>query len=210
MLTAHDVQDVSNLPHLHRSGSRQARGGLPATVAATTAAPPPTTADLTTPTPGRYNAYLTQAATGIPHSGGLQAISTLSSTVNNAHAACHDTTLVTSMLASLSSVDESQAGGGEATIEGDNTRYYATDVLAISPARQGDRHSTCEPTSIHTTLSMGVRTIPFCQPQRTRSTSHRWFSQTNHSSLQCSHLSTPMIRRKQVLRGKNVTMHQER
>ena len=143
MLTAHDVQDVSNLPHLHRGGPRQARGGLPATVAATTAALPPTAADLTTPTPGRYNAYLAQAATGIPRSGGLQAISTLSSTVNNAYAARHDTTLITSMLASFSSVDESQAGGGKATIEGDNTRYYATDVLAISLARQGDRHSTC-------------------------------------------------------------------
>ena len=125
----------------------------------------------------------------LQRSGGLQAISTLLSTVNNAHAARHGTTLVTSMLAPLSSVDESQAGGGKVTLR-------ATMRLMF---RQSARHVKvtvtlrASPTSIHTTLSMGVRTIPFCHPQRTRPTWHRRFSLTHHSSLQCSHLPTPLM-----------------
>jgi hypothetical protein len=47
-------------------------------------------------------------------------MSTLLSTVSNANAARHGTTLVTSVLEPLSSVEESQAGGGE----DDDACYY--------------------------------------------------------------------------------------
>ena len=111
------------LTHVAETLDRLADSMPQATVAATTAAPPPTVAAPTTPTPSRYNAYLAQSRSAgqqATRSGSLQAMSTLLSTVSNANAARHGTTLVTSVLEPLSSVEESQAGGGE----DDNACYY--------------------------------------------------------------------------------------